>query len=221
VFAGRGAFLLTGAMLATIMTANVAMVIIPGQRKVIAQMKAGQPVDPQYGLRAKQRSVHNTYFTLPVLFAMLSTHYGMLHQAPNNWLVLLLMMAAGALIRQFFLLRHKGVVNWWWPLAGCVLIAGTVVWMAPQPKPAAAVPATIEFAQVRAVIEQRCVLCHNAQVAQKNVALHTPALVQQHALQIYEQSVVQKLMPLNNATAITDAERELLRAWFVSGAPVD
>ena len=106
LFAGRAAFVLTGAMLATIMSANVLMVIIPGQRKVLAQMKAGEQVDAIHGRRAKQRSVHNTYFTLPVLIAMLSNHYGMLYQGRLNWLVLVLLMLAGVLIRQFFLLRH-------------------------------------------------------------------------------------------------------------------
>ena len=122
-------------MLATIMSANVLMVIIPGQRKVMAQMKAGEPVDPVHGQRAKQRSVHNTYFTLPVLIAMLSNHYGMLYQAKHNWLVLVLLMLAGVLIRQFFLLRHKGVINWGWWAGGIAVIVGLVVWLAPQPPP--------------------------------------------------------------------------------------
>ena len=108
LFAGRAAFLLTGASLATAMSANVLMVIIPGQRKTVAAMKAGQTPDPIHPIRAKQRSVHNTYFTLPVLFAMLSNHYSMTYGAENNWLVLVLIMLAGALIRQFFVLRHKG-----------------------------------------------------------------------------------------------------------------
>jgi uncharacterized membrane protein len=106
LFAGRAAFLMVGAMMATAMSANVFFWIIPGQRKVIAQMKAGQAVDPIYGQRAKQRSVHNTYFTLPVLISMLSNHYGWLYQAKNNWLVLVLMMLAGALIRHSFVARQ-------------------------------------------------------------------------------------------------------------------
>ncbi|OYU79717.1 MAG: hypothetical protein CFE45_28565, partial [Burkholderiales bacterium PBB5] len=102
LFAGRAAFLLTGAMMATAMSANVFFWIIPGQRQVIASMRAGTPVDPVHGQRGKQRSVHNTYFTLPVLVAMLSNHYGQLYSHPHNWAVLLLLMAAGALIRHFF-----------------------------------------------------------------------------------------------------------------------
>ncbi len=111
LFAGRAAFLLVGAMLATTMSANVFVWIIPGQRKVVAQLKAGQPVDPIYGWRAKQRSVHNTYFTLPVLVAMLSNHYGWLFAGRHNWLVLVLLMLAGALIRHSFVARHKALVQ--------------------------------------------------------------------------------------------------------------
>jgi uncharacterized membrane protein len=105
-FAGRAAFLLVGAMMATAMSANVFFWIIPGQRTVVADLKAGRPVDPIHGKRGKQRSVHNTYFTLPVLFAMLSGHYSFTWSHPQNWLVLILMMFAGAAIRQFFVLRH-------------------------------------------------------------------------------------------------------------------
>src|SRR5205814_1618872 len=106
VFAGRAAFLIVGAMLGTAMSANVLFWIIPGQRKVVAAIKAGEPVDPVHGMRGKQRSVHNTYFTLPVLFAMLSNHYSFTWSQPHSWLVLVLMMFAGAAIRQFFVLRH-------------------------------------------------------------------------------------------------------------------
>jgi uncharacterized membrane protein len=108
LFSGRAAFLITGAMIATIMSANVFFWIIPGQRKVVAAMKAGAPVDPVHGQRGKQRSVHNTYFTLPVLFAMLSNHYSMTYNHAQNWLVLVLIMVVGVLVRQFFILRHKG-----------------------------------------------------------------------------------------------------------------
>jgi len=108
LFSGRAAFLIIGAMIATIMSANVFFWIIPGQRKVVAAMKAGEPVDPAHGQRGKQRSVHNTYFTLPVLFAMLSNHYSMTYSASNNWLVLVLIMVAGVLVRQFFFFGIKG-----------------------------------------------------------------------------------------------------------------
>ena len=227
LFAGRAAFVLTGAMLATIMSANVLMVIIPGQRKVLAQMKAGEQVDAIHGRRAKQRSVHNTYFTLPVLIAMLSNHYGMLYQGRLNWLVLVLLMLAGVLIRQFFLLRHKGVINWGWWAGGIVVILGLVVWLAPRPAPNSAaagpVPAAgkVAFAQIRTVLDQRCVICHNEVVAQKNVRLDSPAAVAAQAQQIYQQVVVMKLMPLGNATRITEEERALVGRWFTEGAKVE
>jgi len=228
LFAGRAAFLLVGAMLATAMSANVFFWIIPGQRKVVAQMKAGQPVDPIHGQRAKQRSVHNTYFTLPVLIAMLSNHYGWLYQGPNNWLVLVLLMLAGALIRHSFVARHKALVQgrrvpWEQALAGTVVLGVLVFWLAPQPPSAAAIAATekpVAFAEVKAVIDQRCAMCHNAVLAQKNVALHAPELVKQNAQAVYQQVAVLKLMPLNNATQITDEERGLIKRWFDAGAPV-
>jgi len=229
LFAGRAAFLLTGAMIATAMSANVFVWIIPGQRTVIAQMKAGEPVDPVHGQRAKQRSVHNTYFTLPVLIAMLSNHYGWLYQGAHNWAVLVLLMLAGALIRHSFVARHKAAVlgkraPWEHALIGTALLLGLAVWLAPAPPSAAARAAAakpVAFAEVRAVIEQRCALCHNAQLQNKNVALHTPALIGQHAQAVYQQAVVLRLMPMNNATGITDDERALLKRWFEAGAPTN
>lgn len=223
LFAGRAAFLLVGAMLATAMSANVAHWIIPGQRKVIAQMKAGEAVDPVHGQRAKQRSVHNTYFTLPVLVAMLSNHYGFLYGARHNWLVLVLLMAAGALIRHSFVARHKALVQgrrvpWEFAVAGCVALVGVVVGLAPASQPQAAAAPAASFAQVREVMNQRCVLCHSEQVVNKNVQLHTPALIEKQAQAIYQQVVVQKTMPLNNATQMTDAERALVAQWFQAGA---
>jgi uncharacterized membrane protein len=135
-FAGRAAFVLLGAMLATSMSANVFFWIIPGQRRVIESIRAGEPVDPIHGQRGKQRSVHNTYFTLPVLFAMLSTHYSFTYNHPHNWLVLIGMMAAGASIRQFFVLRHgyklgRNPHPWPYVAAGLALIAALIVAMAP------------------------------------------------------------------------------------------
>ncbi|HEX6708482.1 MAG TPA: urate hydroxylase PuuD [Albitalea sp.] len=223
LFAGRAAFLLVGAMLATAMSANVAHWIIPGQRKVIAQMKAGEPVDPVHGQRAKQRSVHNTYFTLPVLAAMLSNHYGFLYGARHNWLVLVMVMAAGALIRHSFVARHKALVQarrvpWEYAVVGTLMLVGVGAWLAPA-APSAAAVAPVRFADVQAVVAQRCAMCHNEQVVSKNVQLHTPALIERHAQAIYQQAVVQKTMPLNNATQITEAERAVLKRWFEAGAP--
>ena len=226
LFAGRAAFLLVGAMLATTMSANVFVWIIPGQRKVVAQLKAGQPVDPLHGWRAKQRSVHNTYFTLPVLIAMLSNHYGWLYQGRHNWAVLVLLMLAGALIRHSFVARHKALVlgqrvPWEHAAIGTAVLLGLAVWLAPPPPSAQARLAAAQpssFAAVKAVIDQRCQLCHNAQLASKSVALHTPELIAQHAQQVYQQAVVLRLMPQNNATQITDEERALIKRWFEAGA---
>ncbi|MEY8875194.1 MAG: urate hydroxylase PuuD [Leptothrix sp. (in: b-proteobacteria)] len=215
LFAGRAAFLLMGAMLATTMSANVFFWIIPGQRTVVADLKAGRPMRAIFGQRGKQRSVHNTYFTLPVLIAMLSNHYGMLYQHPHNWLVLSALMLAGALVRTFFVARHKGRQPWALVGAALAILVALIAWLAPAaaPAPTASAAAPVTLAQVQAVVEQRCVLCHNAQVQNKGVALHTAALIEQHRAQIYQQAVVQKLMPMNNATGITDAERALIGRW--------
>jgi uncharacterized membrane protein len=222
LFAGRAAFLLVGAMIATAMSANVFFWIIPGQRRVIAQMKAGLPVDPLHGQRAKQRSVHNTYFTLPVLVAMLSNHHGWLTQGTHNWLVLVLLMLAGALIRHSFVARHKARVQgrrvpWGYAAGGTALLLALAVGLAPAARPVVA-QGPADWPTVKAVIDQRCLLCHNAQGTSKNIALHTPALVRQHAQAVYQQVVVLKLMPMNNATGITEAERDLIRRWFEAGA---
>ena len=225
LFPGRAAFLLVGAMMATSMSANVFFWIIPGQRKVIEQLKAGVAVDPVHGQRAKQRSVHNTYFTLPVLIAMLSNHYGFLYGAPNNWLVLVAIMVAGALIRHSFVARHKALVQgkpvpWSYAVAGTAIILGLAVWLMPAPQPKAAAAPPVSYAELRAVLDARCAMCHNEQLQSKNVALHTPELVAKNAALIYQQAVVLKTMPLNNATQITDAERALIGRWFNEGAKV-
>jgi uncharacterized membrane protein len=225
LFAGRAAFLLVGAMMATTMSANVLFWIIPGQRKVVAALRQGSPVDPVHGRRGKQRSVHNTYFTLPVVFTMISNHYGFAYAAKYNWLVLVVLMLAGALIRVSFVLRHQALaesrqVPWGWAIAGTLVVVGTVALLMPAPQPAVArstPPPT--FAQVEAVVGERCRICHNAAVANKGVRLDTPEQIAAHAQQIYQQAVVQKLMPMNNATQITGAERALIGRWFEAGAP--
>jgi uncharacterized membrane protein len=232
LFSGRAAFLIIGAMIATIMSANVFFVIIPGQRKVIASMKAGEPVDPIHGRRGKQRSVHNTYFTLPVLFAMLSNHYSMTYSHKHNWLVLVLIMLAGVLIRQFFILRHKGKLNLAFPSVAVAVLAGVVAWLSPSALPSAPVQAgaggaaatdVVELAQVQKIMQERCVQCHAAQPSlmptpAKGIMLDTPESVRSHAQQIYQQVVVQKAMPLGNATKITDEERGTIAKWFETGA---
>ena len=227
MFAGRAAFLLMGAMLATSMSANVFFWIIPGQRTMVADMKAGRPVDPIHGIRGKQRSVHNTYFTLPVLFAMLSNHYSFTYAHPQNWLILIGMMFAGAAIRQFFVMRHgyklgRNPHPWKYAAVGVVVLLGLIVWLKPANLPAAAAaPEKVGMAQVQPVFAQRCVMCHGEALQSKGVRLDSAAEIKKNAQMVYQQAVVQKTMPLNNATGITDAERALIAQWFQSGAPVN
>ena len=240
-FAGRAAFLLVGAMLATAMSANVAHWIIPGQRKVVAAIKAGEPVDPIHGQRGKQRSVHNTYFTLPVLFAMLSGHYSFTYTHPQNWLVLIAMMFAGASIRQFFVMRHgfklgRNPNPLPYALVGMAVIGLLVVWLKPQPESSMAANTStsiaasasgesatgqISYKTLQTVLEQRCYLCHGAAVQMKNVRLDSPQNVKLHAQTIYQQAVVSKIMPMGNSTQITAAERQIIAQWFESGAGVE
>jgi uncharacterized membrane protein len=228
LFAGRAAFLLVGAMIATAMSANVFFWIIPGQRKVVAAMTSGVAMDPKelamHGKRGKQRSVHNTYFTLPVIFAMLSNHYSFLYTHENHWVILVLMMLSGALIRQFFVQRHgyhlgraKNPLPF--AIAGVVLLLSVIVWMRPAPTVAQPVStAPVSFAEVNAVFAQRCHACHGEQVQMKNVRFDTAEGIKQHALGIYQQSVVTRQMPMNNATGITEDERALIKRWYEAGA---
>lgn len=248
IFPGQAAFLLMGAMLATSMSANVFFWIIPGQRTVVKDLKEGRPVDPIHGKRGKQRSVHNTYFTLPVLFAMLSNHYGWLHSHAQNWLVLILMMFAGAAIRQFFVMRHgfklgRNAHPWPYALAGVLVLVATAVWLKPIPKAAAPVASTAPAAAPAAgapaagtpaaasdvpgyeamapLFTQHCVVCHSAAtLAQKNVKLDAPDEVKLHAAQIYQQVVVLRKMPFGNPGALSDAERDLVKRWYEGGAPI-
>jgi uncharacterized membrane protein len=225
VFAGRAAFLLVGAMIGTAMSANVFFWIIPGQRKMVKAMGAGEPVDPIHGKRGKQRSVHNTYFTLPVLFAMLSNHYSFTYTGPHNWLVLVAMMAAGALIRQFFVMRHGYKLGrngnpapYAW--LGVAVIVALIVVMRPSGPAANSLVATppvatpVTVADVKQVMTARCVMCHGEGMQMKGVRLDSDESINRHAQAIYQQVVVTKAMPMNNATGITAEERALIARWF-------
>ena len=222
MFPARAAFLHFGAVLGTIMVLNVFFVIIPGQRRMIAAVAAGDVPDPALGQRGKQRSVHNTYFTLPVLFAMISNHYAFLYGAAHNWLVLVAIGAAGAAIRVYFVARHKGVASVV-PIAFAVLLLGAVaVALAPSSAPASA---AVDGARVGAIIQERCVPCHAArpsfagfEAAPKGLSLETPALVQANASRIREQVAI-RAMPLGNLTRMTDVERrELVDALTADAA---
>lgn len=226
VFSGRGAFIHYGAMLGTLMVGNVFFVIIPGQRELIKAKLAGREVDPTPGLKAKQRSVHNTYFTLPVLFTMMSNHYAMVFNHPYNWLLLMLISLAGAAIRVYFVLRHKGRAPWWPLLLSITLLAGVAVASAPPPAPAAVAVANpaAEFARIVSVVELRCASCHAAQPSQpgftaapKGVLLDNPAHIAAQATPIYQQ-VLSRAMPLGNLTGMTEAERQRVLIWYTAGA---
>ena len=240
VLSGRAAYIHVGAMIATTMSANVFFWIIPGQKKVVDAMKRGDPVDPAHGKRAKQRSVHNNYLTMPVLFCMISNHYGFTYNHPYNWLVLALIMLAAVLIRHFFNLRHKGKVAWHFPATGVALLAGVMAWIAPVTAPATASAGKVNvanvgaqpvqgpaFAQVKGILEQRCAVCHAAKPTQPGFAsapagvmLDTDEHIEANAKRAYDQAVVAKSMPLGNLTQMTDAERSTLKAWYEAGAKV-
>jgi len=227
LLSGRAAYIHVGAMIGTIMVANVLMVIIPGQRKMVDAMQAGKSPDPIYGIRAKQRSVHNNYFTLPVLFIMISNHYAMTYNHAYNWLVLAAMMAAGVLIRHFFNLKHKGKIAWGYPAAGVVILAAVAVAIAPRPaaKQSGGGVDPAQFAKVRAIINQRCVECHSDKPTQPGFAtapagmlLQTPELIHKNATKVYLQAVQLKAMPLGNLTNMSDEERAIIGAWYEAGA---
>jgi uncharacterized membrane protein len=222
VFSARAAYLHVGAMVGTIMVANVFFHIIPGQKRMVADIRAGRDPDPRPGVIGKQRSVHNTYFTLPVLFTMISNHYPMTYSHPHGWLVLAVIMAAGVLIRQFFVLRHRGQSRPWLPAAGVVLLAGVAVAIAPKRDVDA--HASVAFAQVRAILDQRCIACHATQPRQegfaqppKGIVLETRDQVAANAAKIAE-TVGSRYMPIGNLTQMTDAERAVVTAWFAQGA---
>ena len=224
LFSARAAFVHVGAMLGTMMVANVFFHIIPGQKKMVAQIRAGAEVDPTPGVIGKQRSVHNTYFTLPVLFIMISNHYPMTYSHEHGWLALVVIMLAGGLIRQFFVLRHRGESKWWLPLSGTVLLMGLIAAMVPKPLETASGNRQVSFAQVQQVLNQRCVGCHAAQPMQpgfaqppKGVLLETPEQVAQHAVKLAE-TVRTGYMPIGNLTQITEDERQLIATWLTQGA---
>jgi uncharacterized membrane protein len=224
VFSGRGAFLHYGAILGTVMVANVAHVIIPGQRRMVEAMKAGREPDPRDGLMGKQRSVHNTYFTLPVVFTMISNHYATLFGHRWNWVVLILLTVAGALVRVWFVMRHKGRAPAWVWIAGVAFFAATALLVAPRHE--AQVP--VAFSDVKQVLDTRCVSCHadkpsfhGLPEAPKGVKLDTPERIRTQALAIHRQSVLSKAMPPGNLTGMTDEERVLVDRWYRSGADIN
>jgi uncharacterized membrane protein len=219
VFSGRAAYLHFGAVLGTIMAANVFFVIIPGQKEMVAAARRGEAPDPAPGIRGKQRSVHNTYFTLPVLFAMTSNHYAMVYAHEFNWLILIAMSLAGALVRVFFVARHKGGASPVPIIAAAALLA--VVAVAIAPRKVTSDPGTASLADARSVIAARCVSCHSATpshpafpAAPLGVMLDTDAQIVANAERIYQQTVVTRIMPIGNLTQMTDGERQVIAGWY-------
>ncbi len=219
LFSGRAAYILFGVTLGTIMVANVFFVIIPGQKKMVAAAERGEAPDPAYGVRAKLRSVHNTYFTLPVLFVMTSNHYAMTYSHEYNWVVLIGISVAGALIRIYFVARHKGRAS---PVAvvfAVLLLAIMAALVAPRSQQSDAVTATLS--EVRAVVNTRCVSCHSSTpthpafpAAPLGVMFDTDEQILAEAERIHLQTVVTRVMPIGNLTAMTDQERQIIDQWY-------
>jgi uncharacterized membrane protein len=219
LFGGRGAYIHFGAVLGTIMVANVFFVIIPGQKKMVAAAGRGEAPDPTPGMQAKQRSVHNTYFTLPVLFVMISNHFAMTHSHEHNWAILVGVSLAGALIRIYFVDRHKGKASPVPVVLAIVLLAAIAAMLAPSQRPTAT--AAVSFDQVRNVIHTRCTSCHSSAPvhpafpsAPLGVMLDTDMEIRTQAESIYQQTVVTRVMPIGNLTAMTDAERLIVERWY-------
>ena len=222
VFSGRGAYMHFGAMLGTIMVANVFFVIMPGQRAMVAATEAGEQPDPSHGTRAKQRSVHNTYFTLPVLFVMISNHYSMLWGHEYNWLLLIAMSVAGALIRVHFVKAHFGRPTPVPAGVAALLIVGVMVAIVPRPAaPLDATIAGVTLDEAHAIVEARCSACHASVPSRAGftappagVVLETPEQTLAQAALIHQQAVATRAMPIGNLTGMTDAERDTLDRWF-------
>ena len=235
LYSGRGAYILFGAVIGTIMVANVFFIIIPGQREMVRAKAEGRPLDPVYGLRGKQRSVHNTYFTLPVLFVMISNHYALTYGAKWNWLVLIAMSVAGAAIRAWFVMRHKaherGGKTSPVPLViGLIVLAGVIAALAPRTSASTqgardSAAAAQRFGEVQGIINQRCVTCHAPHptfagfpAPPKGVMLDTPEHILANTVAMQTQ-LATRVMPIGNLTQMTDAERETVLAWLRDGAP--
>jgi uncharacterized membrane protein len=230
LFSPRAVYIQVGAMVGTWMVANVLFVIIPGQRELVAAKAAGREPDPGPGMLGKQRSVHNNYFTLPVLFAMLSNHFPMTYGHPAGWLILLALMAIGGWVRHFFNLRHQGRTVWAIPASAAAGVLGLALVLAPrnlQPSQPATGASATTFAEVQPIIAQRCVPCHSAtptnpavSSAPKGIVFEAPQQIQARAADIYQQAVITRNMPLGNATGMTQPERDVLAAWIEEGAPL-
>ncbi|QPC85539.1 cysteine desulfurase [Mesorhizobium sp. NBSH29] len=231
LFTGRAALLHLGAFTATIMSANVFLVIIPNQKIVVADLIAGRTPDAKYGRIAKTRSLHNNYLTLPVLFLMLSNHYPLAFGTQFNWVIASLVFLIGVLIRYYFNTQHarKGNPTWTWLVAAVLFVI--IMWLSTVPKiltgepkvsqASQALMASPHFSTVRDTVLGRCAMCHAAEPgwegvhrAPKGVMLETDAQIADHAREIYLQAGRSHAMPPANVTSVTEQERALLATWY-------
>jgi len=227
VFSGRGAFTQIGALIGTIMVANVFVIIIPYQRKIVAALIAGKEPDPVWGALGKQRSLHNNYLTLPVVFLMLSNHYPLFFATQYNWLIVAIVLLIGPVIRHYFNSRHEGKEGplWTWAVAAAGMLA--IAWLSGTGAgiKMGALPAP-KFAAVQEIITSRCSMCHAREpvwagfvIAPKGVLLDNPEQIRLHANMIAINAVRSRAMPPGNVTEITPGERQVLAAWIAAGAP--
>jgi uncharacterized membrane protein len=223
LFSARAAYLQVGAMLGTVMAANVFFVIIPAHWELVRAKEEGREPDPAANRRGKQRSVHNNYLTLPVLFSMLAGHFPFTYGHDHSWAILVCLMAIGAWIRHYFNNRHAGRTLWWIPLTAAAAIAAVAVWIRPPSTAPAAGAASVTFAQVQPIVAQRCAACHSAHptlvsAPPKGIVLDTAEQIRAQAGLIRTVAVDTRVMPLGNVTHMTDAERRRLGAWIDAGA---
>jgi uncharacterized membrane protein len=224
LFSGRAMYLQIGAMIGTMMVGNVFFVIIPAHWGLVRAKEAGRDPDPAANERAKLRSVHNNYLTLPVVFTMLSNHFPFTYGHSYAWLILVALLVIGAWVRHFFNLRHLGRTVWWIPISAAIAIAVLAILIRPQNQSAAGEPA-VQFAQVGTIVDQRCTACHSSHPnlvgsAPQGIEFDTPEEIEAQADAIRLQAVETKTMPLGNVTHMTQAERDLLGRWIAQGAKI-
>jgi uncharacterized membrane protein len=233
VFSGRAAYIQTGVLIGTLMTGNVWLVILPSQRELIAATKAGRDQDPALSLRAKQRSIHNNYLTFPLLFIMISNHFGAATSHRWNWLVLIVVIIGGAGVRHFMNVRYRGggkqLARGAWLAPAAAMAAIAVVGLAGitriEVKPKIAVDYPVPFARVREIVGARCLRCHSAHPSDDyfksppvGIMFDTPGQIGVMAQRIRVRAYELETMPLDNKTQITDQERAELAAWVDHGA---
>src|SRR5258705_14010230 len=229
VLGGRAAFIHTGAMVGTIMVANVWMRIVPAQRDLIAAAEAGRTPDETLSRRAKQRSTHNSYVTFPVIFTMLSNHYPATYGHPLNWLILWLLIAVGVGVRHVMIARERGRPADWWLVPVTVALAGVVYLTSPAWLGGGRHGGDrVGFVEAKEVIARRCLACHSQtpsddvfRIAPNGVTFETPESIRARADTIRARVVVLRNMPLANKTGMTEAERDLLARWLDQGAPIE